>query len=106
MGNLRADIPVPSLRTPPLGGAKCPDTFWNGGRGLTLHGPTTFLGPRWVFTASLSGQPAVSPGPPPPLPPGIPQGAMPFTETAGTVEVAVPPAGTPEGSVAFAEETP
>jgi hypothetical protein len=107
MGNLRADIPVPALRTPPLGGAKCPDNFWNGGRALVLQGPSAFLGPRWVLTAHLAGQPAVSAAPPvPPEPiPGVVEGSIPFVDVAGTVVVVAPPPEAPEGSTAFIEDT-
>jgi hypothetical protein len=79
--------PIPNfgLRTPPLGGTVCPDPFWKGRRALTLHGPTTFLGARWVLTASAVGQPAAPPIPPvePPeyvVPPGTVEGSIPFVD--------------------------
>jgi hypothetical protein len=78
--------PIPNfgLRSPPLGGTVCPDKAWNGRRALTLHGPTTFLGARWVLTASVLGQPAQSPAVPelpPILPPTeAPEGSLPFID--------------------------
>jgi hypothetical protein len=101
--------PIPNFgqRTPPLGGAVCPDPIWNAGRSLTLHGPSTFLGPRWVLTAIYAGQPAVSPAPPaPPEPiPGVVEGAIPFVEIGGAVQELQPPPETPEGATAFIEDT-
>jgi hypothetical protein len=101
--------PIPNfgMRSPPLGGTICPDKNWNAGRSLTLHGPTTFLGARWVLTASVLGQPAQSPAPPVPpvLPPTIVEGAIPFIEDTATVLEILPPAGSVEGSTAFVEET-
>jgi hypothetical protein len=102
--------PIPNFgrRSPPLGGTVCPDKAWNGRRSLTLHGPTTFLGARWVLTASVLGQPAQSPAPPiPPEPPlGVPEGAIPFIEDTATALEVLPPPGAVEGSTAFVEETP
>jgi hypothetical protein len=43
-------------------------------------------------------------GLPPPLPPGVSQGSVPFIEGEGVVLVAPPPPGTAEGSTAYAEE--
>jgi hypothetical protein len=98
--------PIPVSKSPPLGGAYCPDPRWGAGRYLTLHGPSTFLGASWVLTASVAGQPAVSPGPAPPLPPSIPEGAIPFVEAGGALELGVPPPeGTPEGATAYVEDT-
>jgi hypothetical protein len=101
--------PIPNfgLRSPPLGGTVCPDKVWNGRRALTLHGPTTFLGARWVLTASVLGQPAVSPAPPiPPIPPPtVVEGAIPFADvTAGTGLEFTPPPETSEGSTVFLDE--
>jgi hypothetical protein len=101
--------PIPNFgyRSPPLGGTVCPDKAWNGRRALTLHGPTTFLGARWVLTASVLGQPAQSPAPPVPpvLPPSVPEGAIPFIEDTATVLEVLPPPAAVEGSTAFIEET-
>ena len=82
MGNARADIPVPALRTPPLGGTYCPDPRWGAGRALYLSGPMTFLGAWQVLTASELGQPAVSPTPPPPIPPSptVEEGSIPWVD--------------------------
>jgi hypothetical protein len=100
--------PIPNfgLRSPPLGGTICPDKNWNGRRSLTLHGPTTFLGARWVLTASVLGQPAQSPAPPVPpvLPPTVVEGAIPFAEVTGTGLEFTPPPETAEGSTVFIDE--
>jgi hypothetical protein len=98
--------PIPVPKGAPLGGTACPDTQWAGGRYLVLQGPQSFLGARWLMPASVSGQPAVSPGPPlPPEPiPGVVEGSIPFVEVEGAVQVITPPADTPEGSTVFIEE--
>ena len=84
MGTAHAGIPVPSIRTPPLGGTVCPDPRWNGGRGLVLPGPNTFLGALQVLTAWTAGQPASSVGPLPPEPPlGVTEGSIPFVDIDG-----------------------
>lgn len=74
--------PLPNPQhSPPLGGTLCPDPRWAAGRALTLHGPTTFLGPLWVLTASAIGQPAPPPELPPVLPPtDAPEGSLPFID--------------------------
>jgi hypothetical protein len=97
-------LPNPQL-TPPLGGTVCPDPRWNGGRALVLQGPQTFLGALWVFTASLAGQPASSVGLPPPPPPGVMEGAIPFVEMGGAIQELQPPSDASEGSTAFIEDT-
>jgi hypothetical protein len=100
-------LPTEMLRTPPLGGQSCPDRRWAGGRALTLHGPTTFLGASWVLTASVEGQPAQSPGPLPPAPPipGIIEGSIPFVDVAGTaLGIVTPPETVSEGSTLFVDE--
>lgn len=94
-------LPEPQ-KSPPLGGTVCPDPRWNSGRGLVLQGWTTFLGVNQVLTAWAAGQPAVSMGTPPPLPPGISEGSIPFAEQAGLALELVPP--DIEGSTAFVDE--
>ena len=86
MGTAHSGIPVPGLRTPPLGGTVCPDPRWNGGRGLYLSGPQTFLGAWQILTASAVGQPAVTPPVtvPPILPPTGVEGSVPFTDVGET----------------------
>ena len=83
MGTKHAGIQEPALRGS-LGGSRCPDPMWNGGRGLYLSGPATFLGAWQVLTASAVGQPAtvVPPVTPPEyvVPPGTPEGSIPFAE--------------------------
>ena len=92
MGTAHSGIPVPSLRTPPLGGTYCPDPLWNGGRGLYLSGPQTFLGALQVLTAWQAGQPAVSAAAPPPVVlPTVPEGSLPFAEVDGAVVLVQPP---------------
>jgi hypothetical protein len=93
------------MKSPPLGGTRCPDPRYGAGRGLVLQGPQTFLGARYLLTASFAGQPASTPGPPPPILPSAPEGAIPFIEDTGTVLEVQPPAGAVEGSTAFVEET-
>jgi hypothetical protein len=83
----------------------CPDPRWTAGRALVLQGPQTFLGARWVFTASLTGQPASSAGLPPPPPPGVVEGSIPFIEVTGALQELKPPPATPEGATAFIEDT-
>lgn len=101
--------PIPNfgLRTPPLGGAVCPDPYWNGGRSLVLQGPTAFLGAHWVLTASVEGQPAVSMVPPDviPTPPVVEEGSIPFSELDGTVVLAQPPDDAGYTAFADVEET-
>jgi len=100
--------PLPNPQhSPPLGGQLCPDPRWSGGRALVLQGPQAFLGVRWVLTASLLGQPAVSPAPPVPPGPiiGVIEGSIPFVDVAGAVEVTLPPPDASEGSTAFIEDT-
>ena len=103
MGNARADIPVPALRTPPLGNSFCPYPRYNAGRALVLSGPQTFLGAFQVLTAWAAGQPASSVGfIPPPVIPSVPEGSVPFATINGVVVLAEPPAD--PGATAFADE--
>jgi hypothetical protein len=97
--------PLPNpQRTPPLGGAYCPDPAWQAGRALVLQGPQAFLGAVWVLTASATGQPASAPPQPVPQPPPAPEGSVPFVDvTAATYTLESAPAE-PEGSTAFVDE--
>jgi hypothetical protein len=92
-------------RTPPLGGKICPDPRWNGGRALVLQGPNAFLGARWVFTASLAGQPASPAHPEPPAPTPAAQGGLPFVDWVTGLPYETPESpDQPEGSTAYADE--
>ena len=102
MGTAHSGIPVESLRTPPLGGRYCPDPRWGAGKALYLSGPATFLGAWQVLTAWQAGQPASSVAPEPPLPPGVPEGSLPYAEVDGTVVLAQPPDD--QGATPFVEE--
>jgi hypothetical protein len=105
MGTKHAGILEPALRTPPLGGPVCPDPAWQAGRALVLAGPQAFLTPLWVFTATVTGQLAVSAGVPPiPIPPtGVAEGSLPFADVDGTVVLVQPPED--QGATAFIDDT-
>jgi hypothetical protein len=104
MGTKHAGIQEPALRTPPLGGAVCPDPAWQAGRALVLAGPQAFLTPLWVFTATVAGQPAASAGVPPPIPlPTVAEGSLPFADVDGTVVLVQPPED--QGATAFIDDT-
>lgn len=79
-------LPDRMLKTPPLGSKDC----WSAGRGLILQGPMAFVGAWWTLTASREGQPASSVAPPPPLPPGVEEGSIPFSDLEGIVAVPTP----------------
>ena len=98
--------PLPNfgLRTPPLGGAKCPDPLWGAGRSLYLSGPQTFLGGWQVLTASAVGQPAApSPVPPIPPPPAV-EGSVPYINIAAAEYTLHSVPDEPEGSTVWVDE--
>ena len=103
MGTKHAGILEPSLRTPPLGGTVCPDPAWQAGRTLILQGPMAFLGAHWVLTASVTGQPASTVAPPLPLPPGVPEGSIPYSDVLSTGTIVAVPPPDEEGFTAFAD---